>query len=105
MRILLVGNLGYIGPGAAAHLRSVLPEVELYGYDTGYFAGCLMDPRYFPETILDRQYFGDVREFPASVLAEVDAVVQLAAISNDPMGKAFGAVTAQVNNAGAAAIA
>ena len=105
MKILLVGNLGYIGPVAATHLREVFPQAQIHGYDTGYFAGCLVDPRDFPETVIDRQYFGDVRGFNPEALAGADAVVQLAAISNDPMGKAYEAATEQVNHESAVSIA
>ena len=41
--------------------------------------------------------FGDIREFPAELLDGVDAVVHLSAISNDPMGNKFEAVTGEIN--------
>ncbi len=97
MKILLNGNMGYIGPVVARHLRAVLPPSRLAGFDSGYFAGCLTDPRVFPEAVLDQQRFGDVRQPPADLYEGVDAVVQLAAISNDPMGNKFERVTAEVN--------
>ena len=104
-RILINGNLGYIGPVLARHLRKVGPEAELIGFDTGFFSGCILDPRVCPERMLDAQYFGDVRQFPDSLLEGVDAVIQLAAVSNDPMGKAFEEPTAEINAAAVAAIA
>lgn len=96
-RILLIGNMGYVGPVVAAHLRKDFPDSTLCGFDTGFFAGCLMDHSDFPERLLDRQYFGDVRKFPAEILKEFDAIVALAAISNDPMGVKFEKPTAEIN--------
>ena len=51
----------------------------------------------WPERVLDEQHAGDVRDLPPSLLDGVDGVVQLAAISNDPMGNNFAEVTDQVN--------
>lgn len=97
MKILINGNMGYIGPVVAAHLRRRFPLANLVGYDTGYFAGCQLDPLASPERALTTQHFGDVRQFSSALLDGVDAVIQLAAISNDPMGNAFEQVTAEVN--------
>lgn len=46
---------------------------------------------------MDQQYFGDVRNFPDFILEDTDAVINLAAISNDPMGTQFEKVTMEVN--------
>ncbi len=63
----------------------------------GYFGHCLTATDILPECQVDLQYFGDVRRFPRKILNDVDAVVQLAAISNAPMGKIFEQVTHDVN--------
>lgn len=99
MKILINGNLGYIGPIVVRHFQSVFPDAEIIGFDSAFFAGCLTDPRQFPEAMLKAQYYGDVRNLPDEVLRGVDAVVQLAAISNDPMGLAFEKVTGDINAA------
>jgi nucleoside-diphosphate-sugar epimerase len=96
-RILLTGNMGYVGPGVVQQLRQAFPTAELIGYDLGFFAHCLTGAERLPESRLDRQVFGDVRQVPAELLTGVDAVVHLAAISNDPMGKAYEEVTMEVN--------
>lgn len=103
--ILITGNMGYIGPNVVQHLRASRPRARLVGYDTGYFANALTAPLEFPERHLDAQLFGDVRSVPESAFAGVDAVVHLAAISNDPMGKAYENVTLEVNHAASVAIA
>lgn len=97
MRILITGNMGYVGPVVAAHFRAVWPDAELIGFDSGYFAQCLTLPDEFPERVLDKQVFGDVRDFPAELLEGVDAVVHLAALSNDPIGARFEKQTEGIN--------
>jgi nucleoside-diphosphate-sugar epimerase len=97
MKILITGNMGYVGPGVVSQLRATYPEAILVGYDMAYFATSLTNAPYLPESKLDQQLFGDVRTMPADVLEGVDAVVHLAAISNDPMGTKFEEVTLDVN--------
>jgi len=105
MKILIAGNLGYIGPVVTSHLRAALPGAVLAGFDTGWFAHCLAGAVVLPETNLDVQFFGDVRELPREALRDVDAVVNLAAVSNDPMGKRFETVTAEINHEAALTLA
>lgn len=90
--------MGYVGPGVVQHLRQAFPAAELIGYDLGFFAQCLTGAERLPESRLDRQVFGDVRQVPAELLAGVGAVVHLAAISNDPMGNAYEEVTMEINH-------
>lgn len=97
MKILVVGNLGYVGSVLVPHLRRAFPHATLAGHDNGYFAHCLTDARECPERHADVQFFGDVRDLGAAALQGVDAVVQLAAVSNDPMGNRFEAVTHAIN--------
>jgi nucleoside-diphosphate-sugar epimerase len=97
MKVLVTGNQGYVGPGLGRHLRRVFPDAELIGFDTGYFALCTTHAALSPERAYDAQLHGDAREIDASALAGVDAVVALAAISNDPMGASYAAVTDAVN--------
>ncbi len=105
MRILITGNLGYIGPCVVRHLRQAIPGAKSIGFDTGYFAGALLDPASLPDETPDEQMIGDVREIGEGSIKGIDAVVHLAAISNDPMGKEFEAVTAAVNYQASAALA
>jgi nucleoside-diphosphate-sugar epimerase len=97
MKIIIIGNLGYIGPCVTRQFRSSFPRAELIGFDIGYFAHNLSNAPHLPEAQLDQQVFGDIRKFPESLLEGVDAVVDLAAISNDPMGNQFEEVTMDVN--------
>lgn len=99
MKILIVGNLGYVGPLVESRLRAAFPNATLLGYDLGYFAHCLTNAARLPEVCLDAQHFGDIRSFPKELLEGVDAVVNLAAISNDPMGNQYEQVTLDINYA------
>lgn len=96
MKVLITGNMGYVGPEVAKYLRSRRPNAILHGLDNAYFAHCLTGSPILPERYLDEQFYGDVREVSLD-LTGYDAVVQLAAISNDPMGNKFQAVTLDIN--------
>lgn len=97
MKILITGNMGYIGPSVVKRLRQSYPQATLIGVDSGFFAHCLTSAAILPECRVDVQHFADVRRFPDESLRDVDAVVHLAAISNDPMGKTFEEVTYEIN--------
>lgn len=105
MKILVCGNMGYLGSVLIPHLRQRFPSARLEGLDSGFFAHCLTGASRLPESMLDAQHFGDVREIPEKILDGVDAVVQLAAISNDPMGQRFASVTHAINCASSLALA
>ena len=90
--------MGYIGPCVVSHLRAIYPDAKLIGLDIGYFANCLTNEKMLPECKVDIQYFSDVRGLPDDLLKEVNTIVHLAAISNDPMGKQFEEVTFDINH-------
>jgi nucleoside-diphosphate-sugar epimerase len=97
MRILITGNMGYVGPALVRFLEAQDPDLDLIGYDASFFGHSLTGATSLPEGLLSRQYFGDVRTLPEALLEGVDAVVHLAAVSNDPMGKEFEEVTSAIN--------
>ncbi|GGD87253.1 NAD-dependent epimerase [Aureimonas endophytica] len=105
MKILIVGNLGYVGPMVTKYLRAARPDAVLHGFDNAYFAHCLTGATALPESRLDRQIYGDVRRVSPEIVRGYDAVILLAAISNDPMGKQFEAVTMAVNQDAAVSLA
>lgn len=105
VKILITGNMGYVGPAVVRRLRETHPKATLHGYDSGFFAHCLTAVDMLPERLLDAQFFGDVRDLGASDLAGYDAVVQLAAVSNDPMGKRFETVTDAINRGASVSLA
>jgi nucleoside-diphosphate-sugar epimerase len=97
MKILITGNMGYIGPSVVQRLRNSYPGATLIGLDMGYFAKCLTNAEILPECNVDVQYFADMRKCLKELLTGVDAIVHLAAISNDPMGNTFEEVTYDIN--------
>jgi nucleoside-diphosphate-sugar epimerase len=105
MKALFIGNLGYIGPMVARHFRTVHPGSFLAGYDIGYFIQNNTFNGIAGDTLLNVQHYGDVRNFDAQLLEGFDAVIYLAAISNDPMGNAFEKPTLDINFKSAISIA
>jgi len=97
MKVLVLGNMGYVGPVLTRHLRQAYPQASLIGFDAGFFAHCLIGCTPLPEICLDTQVFGDVRFIDKNLFEDVDAVVNLAAISNDPMGNRYEHATLAVN--------
>ena len=97
MRVLITGNLGYIGPVLHRVLLSLYPGIEIIGYDTGFFGHCQTNAQFIPEHGVSIQYLADVRDISSAILEGVDAIVHLAAVSNDPMGSEFEAITADIN--------
>jgi nucleoside-diphosphate-sugar epimerase len=97
VKVLVTGNMAYVGSVLVPSLARAFPNIELIGFDNAYFGHCLTTAADDPDRALVMQHFGDLREFPANLLDGVDAVVHLAAVSNDPMGKTFEQVTEEIN--------
>src|SRR5215467_3357147 len=96
MKVMVTGNMGYVGPAVISHLRREFADCTIIGVDTGLFGHCLTQSD-LPERLVDVQVFRDVRDLTPDLFRGVDAVVHLAAISNDPMGVRFEKVTDDVN--------
>ncbi len=105
MRVLITGNMGYVGPRTVRYLKEQENGIEIIGYDMGFFSSCLTGGQVMPETKVDLQYFGDVRCMAPDLLEGIDAVVHLAAVSNDPMGNRFERVTDEINHRSSVSIA
>lgn len=103
--ILIVGNLGYIGPVAVKYFKSQHPDLLISGYDIGYFIQNYTDNGVIGDTLLHKQYYGDVRQFDENILKGIDAVIYLAAISNDPMSAAYEKPTYDINQHAAVEVA
>ena len=91
MRVLVAGDRGYIGAVLVPFLRAAGHEVD--GYDVGLYEGCDLGP---VDSIGDRVP-RDIRDADAHELSGYDAVVCLAALSNDPLGHLNPDITYAIN--------
>ncbi len=91
-RILITGHEGYIGSVMAPTFLEAGHDVV--GLDTGYFADCKLVPE-LAEVLTVRK---DIRDLEASDVEGFDAVVHLAALSNDPIGNLNDDWTEQINH-------
>ena len=91
-RVLVTGHNGYIGSVMAPMLQQA--GYDVVGYDTGYFRECTIIPDYAPIPTIDK----DVRDLVPEDLNGFDAVVHLAALSNDPIGNLRQNWTEEINH-------
>ena len=92
MKLLLTGHKGYIGAVASPLFRAAGHDVT--GLDTDLFSGCDFG-EVAPEISEVRK---DIRNLTKSDLAGFDAVVHLAALSNDPLGNLDPELTFDINH-------
>jgi nucleoside-diphosphate-sugar epimerase len=92
MRVLLTGHKGYIGSVLAPLLLE--NNFEVMGLDSDLYAGCDygMSPIIIPEILKD------IRDVEAADLEGIDAVLHLAALSNDPLGNLNPDLTFGINH-------
>jgi nucleoside-diphosphate-sugar epimerase len=93
MRVLLTGHQGYIGAVAGPILQSEGHEVV--GLDTDLFQGSEFGEPARPIPEIRK----DLRDITVADLRGFDAVVHLAALSNDPLGNLNPGLTYDINHA------
>src|ERR1700729_1822970 len=81
MRVLVAGDRGYIGMGLGPTRRAAGHVV--HGLDLNLYEGCDLGPALAEA---DSQPAKDIRDVTASQLTGYDAILCLAALSNDPLG-------------------
>jgi nucleoside-diphosphate-sugar epimerase len=91
MRVLVTGHHGYIGSVLVRLLREV--GYEVVGLDSDFFASNRFVGRVTEVPTLKR----DLRDVEAADLAGFDAVLHLAALSNDPLGDLNPQLTYEIN--------
>ena len=99
MRILITGHKGYIGTVMVPMLLGAGHEVV--GLDSDLFRGCTFTPgiHHVPELRLD------LRDVQPTHLQGFDAVVHLAALSNDPLSNLNPEITHDINYAASVRLA
>lgn len=96
MKVAVTGHHGYVGSLLAPMLEDAGHEV--LGIDSYLFEGC----RFGPDTPLaTRSLRGDVRDLDSAQLGGIDAVIHLAALSNDPLGNLSSTTTYAINHTAA----
>ena len=95
MRVCVSGDGGYVGAVLVPYLQVAGHEVE--GLDAGWYDGCDFGP---PTPAIPRMQL-DIRDVRPDDLRGYDAVVHLAAVSNDPIGHLNPGATYSVNADGA----
>ncbi len=99
MKVLVTGHQGYIGAVAVPMLRAAGHEVT--GLDSGLFAECDFGPP--PASVPEIRK--DLRDVERSDLEGFEAVVHLAALSNDPLGDVDAELTYDINLTGSLRLA
>jgi nucleoside-diphosphate-sugar epimerase len=99
MRILLTGHRGYIGSVMVPVLRKAGHEVV--GLDSDYYEACTFGDG-LPKVPEIRK---DIRDVERKDLEGFDAVVHLAALSNDPLGDLNPELTYDINHRGTVRVA
>ena len=99
MRVLLTGHKGYLGTVMAPVLTAAGHEVV--GLDSGLFDACVLgDPPADPPG-----HAVDLRDVTHAHVSDVDAVIHLAALSNDPLGALAPDLTYDINHRAAVRLA
>jgi nucleoside-diphosphate-sugar epimerase len=91
-KIIITGNLGYIGTVLTPMLSK---KYNVIGIDTGYFRACYIGKK--KEKKLYRQKIQDIKNIKKRDLKNVYAVINLAALSNDPLGELRKKITYETN--------
>ena len=99
MRVLVAGHRGYIGAVLVPMLERA--GYDVVGLDSELYEGCDFGEVADAPTSIVR----DIRDVEAADLDGIDAVVCLAALSNDPLGDLDPEVTDGINHLGTASFA
>ena len=91
-RVLITGHTGYVGSVMAPVFIDA--GYDVVGLDTDYYGECTLVPDRLPVPAIRK----DLRDVTAEDLEGFDAIVHLAALSNDPIGNLNQAWTEEINH-------
>ena len=92
-KILVTGNLGYIGTVICQDL--ITEGYNVVGFDTNYYHNKKLIPFEYTKEI--KQIREDLRNAEIEDFKGIEAVIHLAALSNDPLGKLNPELTNDIN--------
>ena len=92
MKVLVTGHNGYIGQVMVPLLRAAGHGVV--GLDTFYYEGCQFDDEVSPTDVIRK----DLRDVKPTDLEGIEAVIALAALSNDALGDLRPQLTYDINH-------
>jgi len=88
-KILVTGGLGYIG---SYFIDSYKDKFQIHVIDTNYFQNNIND--------LDNITYKDVRQIEKKDLKDIEVIIHMAELSNDPLGDLNKNITKKINNDG-----
>lgn len=96
MKILVTGNLGYVGTSLTNYISTFL-QCEITGLDAGYYQSAICQADFNAKNSCVKQILKDVRDVTLEDVSDLDAVIHLASLSNDPLGDRFADATMDIN--------
>lgn len=97
MKILITGNLGYVGDDVIRFIQKKNKKIQIIGCDLGLYPKTYVKKPYFK---LTKQFHKDYRNLKNEDLKDIFAIVHLAAMSNDPIGNLISSETNKINYEG-----
>lgn len=91
MKILITGSRGYIGSRLCQLLNDKYKnKIEIIGLDNNFYQ--------FKQKLEKKIIIKDIRDVQILDLKDIDAVVHLASLSNDPLGSLNEKLTKDINH-------
>jgi nucleoside-diphosphate-sugar epimerase len=97
VKILITGSQGYVGSALVAFVNEKYKGIELDGLDLGIFQNLTHFSTGNHDFNFNNLKFKDIRDIDINELENYDAVIHLAAVSNDPIGEKYSKITDEIN--------